>query len=350
MKKIARFLLLFLLLLAALPCFYGCNEHRGLEFVLLDNGTYGVKAKSVYHREELVIPEVYEGRAVTTVLANGFAGATALSTVTLPASLTAIEAGAFAGCGALGEIVLPASLTSIGTGAFSGCASLPLVREGNALYLGSESSPYFYLYKATDTTITTVTVPEGTAFIADAAFAYCRALTSVSLPASLRAVGVDAFLECTGLATVTAADPSAFATVTFANRNANPASMAGGLTENGAPISSVTLAEGLTRIGDYAFAGFSSLTEITLPEGLTAIGTGAFADCTALAAVTIPESTARIGIDAFFGCGALTEATFKASTSWHYGALLIPSIELADPALAADFLAGTYHSYLWSRY
>ncbi len=350
MKKIARFLLLSALLLAALPCFAGCNEHRGMEFVLLEDGTYGVRATSVYHREELVIPEVYEERAVTAILANGFAGATSLKQVTLPSSLRTIEAGAFAGCVSLGDIVLPSSLSNIGASAFSGCTSLPLVKEGNAYYLGSASSPYFYLYKSDSTAIASVTVPEGTAFIADSAFAFCRALTAVSLPASLRAVGTDAFLECTSLATVTAADPSAFASVMFANRSANPASLAGGLTEDGSPLTTITVAEGVTRIGDYAFADFTSLTSITLPEGLLEIGTGAFRACSGLTSLTVPTSALRIGISAFLGCSALRSVAFQNPTSWHHGALLIDTGELSDPALAATYLVGTYHSYPWSRY
>ncbi len=349
MKKIARFLLLSLLLLTALPCVSACNEHRGLEFVLLEDGTYGVKAASVYHRKELVIPESYEGCAVTAILANGFSAATALTKVTLPASLRVIGAGAFAGCTALSEIALPTSLREIGAGAFLGCSSLRLTAEGDALYLGNDASPYFYLYKAAGTEITEIAIPEGTAFIADSAFAGCRALTALSLPASLRAVGADAFLECTSLTTVTAASPSSFAAIAFANREANPASRVGGLTVDGAPLTALTVAEGITRIGSYAFAGFTSLTEITLPAGLLEIGSHAFYG-SGLASVTIPASASRIGRDAFFGCAALTGVTFESSASWHYGALLIDAGELSNPTVAAEYLSGTYHSYVWSRY
>lgn len=349
MKKIAKFLLLSTLLLATLPCFTACNEYRGIDFVLQEDGTYGVRAKSVYHKSSLTIPEVYEGRAVTAILPNGFAEATSLETVILPPSLVSIGAGAFLGCESLAEITLPSSLVSIGASAFLGCPSLPLVREGNALYLASEGSLTFYLLRATDTAITDLTVPEGTVFIADAAFAFCRALTAVALPASLRAVGLDAFEGCSALSVVTAADPSAFAAVSFESPYANPASLVGGLSVNGVRLSSLTVAEGVTGIGSHALAGFTSLTSLTLPEGLLTIGDGALAGCSALTAVTIPGSVNRIGFGAFFGCAALESVTFKTTQSWHYNGMELVAEDLEDAALAAAYLTGTYHSYVWAR-
>ncbi len=350
MKKIARFLLLSLLLATALPCFSACSETRGLEFVLLDDGTYGVRAKSTYHRQELVIPASYEGVAVTAILANGFAGSEAIETVSLPSSLRTVGAGAFLDCAALTEITLPSGLTAIGAGAFMGCPSLDLTEHGGALYLASETTPFFYLYKATSTAITEVALHEETVFIADIAFAHCRALTALHLPASLRAIGADAFFDCTALATVTAADPATFAGIAFANRAANPAAGAGGLSADGALLTEITLAEGLTAIGDYAFAGFTALTEITLPEGLVTIGAGAFYGCAGLTAVSTPAAVNRIGIDAFFACASLTEVTLGSIEGWHHGGFDIPSAYLTDPATIAAYLTGTYHSYLWSRY
>ena len=60
--------------------------------------------------------------------------------------------------------------------------------------------------------------------------------------------------------------------------------------------------EDLSRIDWGAFKGSTSLTSVTLPEGLTSIGDCAFEGCSSLTSVTFPEGLANIGCDAFYGC------------------------------------------------
>lgn len=87
-------------------------------------------------------------------------------------------------------------------------------------------------------------------------------------------------------------------------------------------ISSLTIGEGVTRIGDYAFMLCSFVTKVVIPESVTSMGdwaffysTGlqeayigdgvteiaakAFAECTALKTVVIGKSIQRIGDQAF---------------------------------------------------
>lgn len=70
-------------------------------------------------------------------------------------------------------------------------------------------------------------------------------------------------------------------------------------------ITSVILAEGITRIGNHAFAGCENLRSITLPESVTDIGYEAFKGCTRLAEAVIPSSVETIGKEAFAGCESL---------------------------------------------
>ena len=58
----------------------------------------------------------------------------------------------------------------------------------------------------------------------------------------------------------------------------------------------------VTRIGDSAFDGCSSLTGIILPYGLTTIGPYAFSNCVSLAEIVIPDTVERIESYAFAGC------------------------------------------------
>ena len=63
----------------------------------------------------------------------------------------------------------------------------------------------------------------------------------------------------------------------------------------------LTLPEGVTEIGDYAFAGCTELTAVTIPKNVTVIGQGAFFGCKNLR-VTVLNGDAAIAEDAFDGC------------------------------------------------
>ena len=70
----------------------------------------------------------------------------------------------------------------------------------------------------------------------------------------------------------------------------------------------VTLPEGLTYLGNYAFFGAAKLKSITLPSTLTTIGLGAFDECAGLTDITIPSDVKTIKEGAFGGT-ALTSVT-----------------------------------------
>ena len=74
----------------------------------------------------------------------------------------------------------------------------------------------------------------------------------------------------------------------------------------GNDIKSVSLPDGLTSIGNYAFWGCTSLTSVTIPDSVTSIGNSAFWGCTSLTSVTIPDSVTSIGNYAFSECTSLT--------------------------------------------
>ena len=77
-------------------------------------------------------------------------------------------------------------------------------------------------------------------------------------------------------------------------------------------LTSVTIPDSVTNIGDYAFTAvdsYSSLTKVTIGNSVTSIGNGAFLFCTSLTSVTIPGSVTSIGDRAFNACFSLTEIT-----------------------------------------
>ncbi|MDY4254585.1 MAG: leucine-rich repeat protein [Oscillospiraceae bacterium] len=65
-------------------------------------------------------------------------------------------------------------------------------------------------------------------------------------------------------------------------------------------VKEVVVEEGITHIGDLAFAFFVELTKISLPQSLIGIGIGSFAYCFKLESIPLPENLEEIGNTAFF--------------------------------------------------
>ena len=67
-------------------------------------------------------------------------------------------------------------------------------------------------------------------------------------------------------------------------------------------MTSITIPNSVTSIGEEAFDGCSSLTSITIPNSVTSIGEEAFYCCSSLTSVTIPNSVTEIYSGAFAKC------------------------------------------------
>ena len=80
-------------------------------------------------------------------------------------------------------------------------------------------------------------------------------------------------------------------------------------------IKTVTIGDGITSIGDYAFYSCRGLTELTLPNSVTSIGGCAFEGCNGLTELTLPNTLERIVASAFRGCSGLTELTLPSSVT-----------------------------------
>ena len=75
---------------------------------------------------------------------------------------------------------------------------------------------------------------------------------------------------------------------------------------NNADLTRVVLQEGIEIIGNEAFKQCDNLTTIELPESLKSIGTRAFQECSKLDNVTIPSQITRIEAQTFYSCSNLT--------------------------------------------
>jgi hypothetical protein len=80
-------------------------------------------------------------------------------------------------------------------------------------------------------------------------------------------------------------------------------------------LTSVTIPDGVTSIGDGAFAYCTNLTSVTIGNSVTNIGSGGFWFCTSLTNVVIPDSVTSIGDGAFEYCSSLTSVTIGNSVT-----------------------------------
>ncbi len=136
--------------------------------------------------------------------------------------------------------------------------------------------------------------------IADSAFYYCTAMTSVTIPDSIETIGDWAFAGCTGLTEIVIPN--------------SVVSIGEGAFHGCDKLTSVTLSNTLTKIDNFAFYGCKGLTAIALPETLVEIGSAAFFGCQGLTTLTIPAATTIIGDMAFYQCNHLSAIEIKTTS------------------------------------
>ena len=129
----------------------------------------------------------------------------------------------------------------------------------------------------------------------------CIGLTSVTIPNSVTSIGDRAFSDCSGLTSVTI--PNSVTSIGYeAFRDCTS-------------LTSITIPNSVTSIGWSAFFGCSGLTSVTIPNSVTSIASHAFQRCSGLTSVTIPNSVTSIGYYAFDGCSGLTSVTIPNSVT-----------------------------------
>ena len=176
------------------------------------------------------------------------------------------------------------------------------------------------------TGLTSVTIGNSVTSIGSGAFLFCSGLTSITIPNSVTSIGNSAFDYCSGLSKVTwnvksCADFSQSDYSPF-NGCSNIKIFIFGEEVERIPnylcfymsLTSVTIPNSVTSIGKCAFFG-CGLTSVTIPNSVTSIGNSAFEECIVLTSVTIGNSVTSIGEKVFSACGGLTSVTIGNSVT-----------------------------------
>ena len=128
--------------------------------------------------------------------------------------------------------------------------------------------------------------------IGNNAFAYCRSLSNLLIPNSVKEIGEMAFYNCSGLINITLPDE-------IESIEKGVFAFCGGLTN-------LIVPDSVKKIGSGSFGFCSNLINIDIPFGVEIIGQLAFVDCKNLINITIPDSIVKIDDNSFFGCVGLT--------------------------------------------
>ena len=143
------------------------------EFILNNTAVIVTNYKYNGAAADVTIPSRYQGKPVTMIGHAAFFNS-AVTSVTIPDSVTSISDEAFINCPKLTNISIPNSVTYIGFSAFSSCTSLK-----------------------------SITLPSSLSFISGALFLGCSQLTTIHIPVSVTSIGNNAFADCPSLMTVT---------------------------------------------------------------------------------------------------------------------------------------------------
>ena len=160
------------------------------------NPTTGTITKYAESDTVVVIPSKINGTPVETI-GNAAFERSAVTSVTIPDSVTAIHDGAFANCFQLTNISIPNSVTSIGLSAFEHCTSLKSITLPSSL----RNISMFLFHNCSQ--LTTIQIPDSVLSIQDYAFGNCISLETIHIPVSVTSIGNCAFDVCPSLMTVT---------------------------------------------------------------------------------------------------------------------------------------------------
>lgn len=164
------------------------------KFILNDTAVIVIRYKGT--AADVTIPSRYKGKPVTMIDHAAFHDS-AVTSVTIPDSVTSIPDDAFAYCSNLTNISIPNSVTFIDFSAFEHCTSLKSITLPSSL----RNISMFLFHNCSQ--LTTIQIPDSVLSIQDYAFGNCISLETIRIPVSVTSIGNLAFAGCPSSMTVT---------------------------------------------------------------------------------------------------------------------------------------------------
>ena len=248
--------------------FAGCSSLPTI--TVADGNTKYVAVDGVLlNKEKTQLVQYPAGRAatsyvipkeVTSIEAGAFEAAEKLTAITIPVGIVSIGRMAFESCFALTTISIPATVKTIGANAFGCCQELSEIKveAANTAYTSVDGVLFDKAKKTLITyprgrKTTTYVIPSGVTNIESYAFEYTQNLTSITIPTSVKKIGLAAFAN-------------------------------------------------------------SVLTSVVIPDGVDTIESWTFGWCEELASVALPASVKTFRFGVFWGCKSLKSLTVGMKT------------------------------------
>lgn len=324
--------------------------------------------KAPWHEQRNNIRSVAIEQGVTSIGSYAFMSCNALENVSIPAGLTTVGFGTFAQCERLQSV--SGNLEVLGECMFYNCAQLMSIAFGAQL----ADIPAYAFYGCWN--LGEADLPSTVKSIGEGAFGDCISMKTLIFQDTVETVGNGAFFNCNSLSAfylngnkpasigeyafyglgsdlqvyTTETDLSFIHTVDGGSTplpEQQPMNYSGtyeggewkvevvshtlhitgsgampDYAENTAPwlaykslFDCVIIEEGITHVGNYAFADVGWLTSITLPNSVRSIGQYTFAGCTVMENITLPDNLTTIGVGAFSYCYSLRNIYIPSSVS-----------------------------------
>jgi len=327
--------------------FWGCTGLKSIyiPYSVLDIGvgaflgctgliSINVAPENIYYRS--VDGVLFCVREDDYILLQYPAGRRAVS-YAVPMGVKTIEKWAFHGCAHLATVSIPSSVTTINR-SFVGCSSLMSIEvatsnadfrsaDGVLFYTGDEGEYVLLTYPGNRrgayvipsgvtrlrekafldcTGLTSVTIPNTVLFIENYAFSGCTALTSVVIPRSVLTIENWVFFGCSALTSIDVEpDNPGFHSVDgvlFRSVYGKDELIAFPAGKSGA----YAVPDGVDSIESMTFHNCANLTSVVIPDSVAVIGGWAFMECYGLTSVTIGRGVTSVGRGAFMHCHDLT--------------------------------------------
>lgn len=263
------------------------------------------------------LEEVVLGKGLTTVDEYSFAGCTGLKQITIPENIQSIDAQAFAGCVNLTDIYIPATVTGIAEDAFLNCDNVTIHADEGSV--AAQFAQKLAEQKNRDPLVTAAPVQTPTAVSRPDTQATTEPVSTatpapVATPVPGNVLGSTIIVGNHALVMVHPGEEKVQQGYTEpeAGQETGEEQDITAETENGKipewmyyrnqSVSAVTIPEGTTEIGRFAFSR-SSLRTVTIPEGVTTIDYAAFYHCDNLDNVILPDTVNTVGAKAFTHTG-----------------------------------------------
>lgn len=211
--------------------------------------------KYIGEDESVVIPSKIDGKTVTEIGSEAFAGCKVIKSCVIPEGVVKVRYRAFKWCVNLESVVLPEGVGVLEGEAFMGCRGLEAIALPSTIQAIGESG-------FAHTGLRGISLPDSIVSLEYGTFYKCEQLENVVLPKRLSAIGDSVFMGCDSLL-------------------------------------QIRVPGSVKVMGMDCLANCDRLQEVYIGEGVEEIGRAAFWNSVLLKKVTIPDSVKQIGENAF---------------------------------------------------